>query len=211
MLRGVSLSVGAGEWVAIMGPSGCGKSTVVHIVGGLDLPDDGTVAVDGTELTQLSVAERAGLRRQKIGFVFQQYNLVPHLDVVSNVELPMRLAGRRHRAAGRRARDLLVSLGLGDRAGEMPNSLSGGEQQRVAIARALANEPPLLLADEPTGALDSEATSTVLDILRQRHIAGQTIVMVTHDAEVAAAADRIVRMRDGEIVEPGRASTDGVP
>ena len=200
VLRGVTLAVGRGEWVAVMGPSGCGKSTMLHLLGGLDLPDAGTVRLDGEEITALDVAGRAVLRRRRIGYVFQQYNLVPHLDVAANVELPQRLAGIGRREARQRARSFLEVLGLAHRVHDLPGRLSGGEQQRVAIARAVANAPDLLLADEPTGALDSAAAAVVIDLLRTRHDEGQTIVMVTHDPDVAAAADRVVHMRDGAIV-----------
>jgi putative ABC transport system ATP-binding protein len=201
VLRGVSLVVARGEWVAIMGPSGCGKSTALHVLGGLDLPDVGSVLLDGDDITQLDAAARASLRRRRVGYVFQQYNLIPHLDVAANVELPMRLAGHRRRAARRRADALLSSLGLEGRGGELPGRLSGGEQQRVAIARAVANEPALLLADEPTGALDTESAGRVLDLLRMQHANGQTIVMVTHDPDVAAGADRTIHLLDGRIVD----------
>ena len=200
VLQGVSLDVGRGEWVAVMGPSGCGKSTMLHLLGGLDLPDAGTVRLDGEEITALDVAGRAVLRRRRIGYVFQQYNLVPHLDVAANVELPQRLAGLGRRDARQRALAFLEVLGLAHRVHDLPGRLSGGEQQRVAIARAVANAPDLLLADEPTGALDSAAAAVVIDLLRARHDEGQTIVMVTHDPDVAAAADRTVHMRDGTIV-----------
>lgn len=199
VLRGLSLDVEAGEWVAAMGPSGCGKSTMLHLLGGLDVPDEGTIRVDGAEVTALKAAERATLRRTRIGYVFQQYNLVPHLDVLANVELPLRLAGRSRREARERAAALLGQLGLSERAADLPGTLSGGEQQRVAIARAVANDPILLLADEPTGALDSAAAAMVLDVLRDHHRSGQTIVMVTHDPGVAAAADRTIHLRDGLI------------
>jgi putative ABC transport system ATP-binding protein len=201
VLRGVSLAVARGEWVAVMGPSGCGKSTALHILGGLDLPDAGSVVLDGQEITTLDAADRALLRRRHIGYVFQQYNLIPHLDVAANVELPMRLAGHSRRASRRHAGELLASLGLDDRRSELPGRLSGGEQQRVAIARAVANQPALLLADEPTGALDTEAAGRVLDLLRVQHAAGQTIVMVTHDPDVAAGADRTIHLRDGRVVD----------
>jgi putative ABC transport system ATP-binding protein len=201
VLRGLSLAVAPGEWVAVMGPSGCGKSTMLHLLGGLDLPDTGSIVLDGEDVTGMSVAERAVLRRRRVGYVFQQYNLIPHLDVAANVELPQRLAGVSRREARRRAGELLDLLGLADREDALPSTLSGGEQQRVAIARAVANEPQVLLADEPTGALDSEASAVVLDLLRDRHAAGQTIVMVTHDPDVAAAADRTVHVRDGRVVD----------
>jgi putative ABC transport system ATP-binding protein len=197
VLRGVSLGVEPGAWVALMGPSGCGKSTLLHLLGGLDVPDDGTVTIGGVSITSLSVPRRAVLRRRRVGYVFQQYNLIPHLDVAANVELPQRLAGASHRSARERSRELLETLGLTERRHDLPATLSGGEQQRVAIARAVANAPDLLLADEPTGALDSAASALVLDLLRAQHRSGQTIVMVTHDPAVADAADRTVRMRDG--------------
>jgi putative ABC transport system ATP-binding protein len=202
VLRGLSLSVERGAWVAVMGPSGCGKSTMLHLVGGLDLPETGTITIDGEEITRLGPAARAVLRRRRVGYVFQQYNLIAHLDVAANVSLPQRLAGAPARRARSRTAELLGALGLGERGRDMPGALSGGEQQRVAIARALANHPDLLLADEPTGALDSVAAAIVLDLLRAQHAAGQTIVMVTHDPLVAAAADRIIEVRDGRVVEP---------
>jgi putative ABC transport system ATP-binding protein len=173
----------------------------LHVIGGLDLPDAGSVVLDDVEVTALDTAARATLRRRRVGFVFQQYNLVPHLSCAGNIELPLRLAGMRRRAARRRSADLLATLGLGDRADELPGRLSGGEQQRVAIARAVANEPTVLLADEPTGALDSAAAAIVLDLLRAQHASGQTIVMVTHDPDVAAAADRTLHVRDGRVVD----------
>jgi putative ABC transport system ATP-binding protein len=202
VLRGLSLTVERGAWIAVMGPSGCGKSTMLHLVGGLDLPDTGTVTIDGDEITALSPSARAVLRRRRVGYVFQQYNLIPHLDVAANIELPQRLAGESVRRARARTAELLEVLGLADRGRDMPGALSGGEQQRIAIARALANRPDLLLADEPTGALDSVAATLVLDLLRAQHAAGQTIVMVTHDPGVAASADRTVHVRDGRVVEP---------
>jgi putative ABC transport system ATP-binding protein len=201
VLRGVSLQVEDGEWVAVMGPSGCGKSTMLHLLGGLDLPDEGSIRIAGDELTTLGVSARAVLRRRKVGYVFQQYNLIAHLDVAANVELPQRLAGSGRHQARDRARGLLEMLGLTARAGDLPGTLSGGEQQRVAIARAVANQPDLLLADEPTGALDSAASALVLELLRAQHATGQTIVMVTHDPEVASAADRTIHLRDGQIVD----------
>jgi putative ABC transport system ATP-binding protein len=206
VLQGLSMEVDRGEWVAAMGPSGCGKSTMLHLLGGLDLPDAGSIRLDDDEITVLAAPDRARLRRRRVGYVFQQYNLIPHLDVTANVELPQRLAGTSRREARARSTELLETLGLGGRERNMPGTLSGGEQQRVAIARALANHPDLLLADEPTGALDSASAALVLDLLRARHDAGQTIVMVTHDPEVAAAADRIVHILDGQIVrvEPRR-------
>jgi putative ABC transport system ATP-binding protein len=200
VLRGVSMTVEPGEWIAIMGPSGCGKSTLLHLLGGLDDPDEGSVFLREDDVGGLSIAARAVLRRQKVGYVFQQYNLIPHLDVAANIELPQRLVGRQRRETEKRTNELLEALGLADKAHALPGTLSGGEQQRVAIGRALANRPDLLLADEPTGALDTAASQTVLDLLREQHDAGQTIVMVTHDADVAAAADRKIHLRDGRVV-----------
>jgi putative ABC transport system ATP-binding protein len=211
VLRGLSLEVDRGEWVAAMGPSGCGKSTMLHLLGGLDLPDAGSIHLGDEEVTALGVPDRARLRRRRIGYIFQQYNLIPHLDVGANVELPQRLAGASRRDARSTSLELLEALGLSGRERNLPGTLSGGEQQRVAIARAVANHPDLLLADEPTGALDSESAALVLDLLRSRHDSGQTIVMVTHDPDVAAASDRIVHVLDGRIVVPGVMSPAGVP
>jgi putative ABC transport system ATP-binding protein len=211
VLRGLSLEVDRGEWVAAMGPSGCGKSTMLHLLGGLDLPDAGSIHLGDDEVTALGVPDRARLRRRRIGYIFQQYNLIPHLDVGANVELPQRLAGASRRDARSTSLELLDALGLSGRERNLPGTLSGGEQQRVAIARAVANHPDLLLADEPTGALDSESAALVLDLLRSRHDSGQTIVMVTHDPDVAAASDRIVHVLDGRIVAPGTMSAAGVP
>jgi putative ABC transport system ATP-binding protein len=199
-VRGVDHDVSVGEWVAIMGPSGCGKSTLLHLLGGLDRPDHGTVRVGDDELTTMSETQLAVLRRRRIGYVFQFFNLVSDLSVAENVELPLLLAGASRADARRRREALLDRLGLGDLATSSPAQLSGGQQQRVAIARALANEPAVLLADEPTGNLDSAAMVEVLDVLRSHHDAGQTIVMVTHDDRVGAAADRIIRMADGLVV-----------
>ncbi len=201
VLNGLSLTVQAGEWVSIMGPSGCGKTTLIHALGGLEGIDAGSISIGGCDLGDASERERARLRRTEIAYVFQQYNLLSDLTALENVMLPLRLAGRSRRGARREAHVMLQRLGLEKRADAVPARLSGGEQQRVAIARALAIEPVVLLADEPTGALDAAASGHVLDLLRDQHRAGQTIVMVTHDHRVAAAADRIVMMRDGRLVE----------
>jgi len=200
VLRGVSMTVESGEWIAVMGPSGCGKSTLLHLLGGLDDPDGGSVVLAEQNISRLNIAARAVLRRQRIGYVFQQYNLIPHLNVAANVELPQRLIGRSRRESRLRTAALLDELGLTDRANAMPATLSGGEQQRVAIARALANEPDLLLADEPTGALDTAASRAVIELLQRQHEAGQTIVMVTHDPDVAGVTDRTVHLRDGQVL-----------
>ena len=205
-LAGVDLSVAPGEWVAVMGPSGCGKSTLLNMLGGLDVPDEGDVHVCGQPLSALNETGRAMVRRRQLGYVFQAYNLLPQLDVAANVELPMRLAGVARRAARTQRDELLSALDLHELAHELPGNLSGGEQQRVAFARAVANRPSVLLADEPTGALDSAAARTVLDLLRAQHTAGQAIVLVTHDHRVASAADRVVVMQDGAIVDERRLS-----
>jgi putative ABC transport system ATP-binding protein len=200
-LRGVDLAVASGDFVALMGPSGCGKSTLLNLVAGLDVADEGTITVAGELVTGRSEDELSHLRRKHIGIVFQFFNLLEGMTVLENVALPAVIAGRKRRMAETRARDLLDLLGIGDKASTVPGMLSGGQRQRLAIARALANEPTLLLADEPTGALDSEGGQEVIELLSRLHNGGQTIVLVTHDAGVAAAADRVVRMRDGRIVE----------
>jgi putative ABC transport system ATP-binding protein len=198
-LRGVDFAVGSAEFVAVMGPSGCGKSTLLNIIAGLDSPTDGEVVLAGEELVGKSEDELAVLRRRHIGIVFQFFNLLEGMSALENVTLPAVIAGAPRKRAETRARDLLDLLGLADKAKDAPGVLSGGQRQRLAIARALANEPTLLLADEPTGALDSEGGHEVLELFRRLHAGGQTILMVTHDDDVAAAADRIVRMRDGRI------------
>ncbi len=198
-LRGVDIDVDPAEFVAVMGPSGCGKSTLLNLVAGLDLADDGEITLDGEVITGQSEDWLARMRRQHIGIVFQFFNLLEGMTALENVILPAVVAGRRRKAAETRARDLLDLLGVGGRAEELPAVLSGGERQRLAIARALANEPTLLLADEPTGALDSDGGREVLELFRRLHDDGQTILMVTHSDEVAAGADRVVRMRDGRI------------
>jgi putative ABC transport system ATP-binding protein len=198
-LRGANLVVRSGDFVALMGPSGCGKSTLLNLIAGLDVADEGTITVAGELVTGRTEDELSQLRRRHIGIVFQFFNLLEGMTVLENVALPAVIAGRKRRIAESRARDLLDLLGIGDKAGTVPGMLSGGQRQRLAIARALANEPTLLLADEPTGALDSEGGQEVIELLSRLHGGGQTIVLVTHDAGVASAADRIVRMRDGRI------------
>ncbi|MEO3855204.1 ABC transporter ATP-binding protein [Acrocarpospora sp. B8E8] len=200
-VRGVDFTVEAGEFVAIMGPSGSGKSTLVHMLGGLDVRTSGEIWLDGKRVDTLSESAWAVLRRRKIGFVFQFYNLVTNMTVADNVELPALLAGMSPREARERREYLLGELGLTERAYAAPAELSGGEQQRVALARALANGPQLLLADEPTGNLDSRNTRDVLKLLGEVHGQGQTIVVVTHDAKVASKADRVVTLADGMIVD----------
>jgi putative ABC transport system ATP-binding protein len=198
-LRGANLVVHSGDFVALMGPSGCGKSTLLNLIAGLDVADEGTITVAGELVTGRSEDELSQLRRRHIGIVFQFFNLLEGMTVLENVALPAVIAGRKRKMAESRARDLLDLLGIGDKAGTVPGMLSGGQRQRLAIARALANEPTLLLADEPTGALDSEGGQEVIELLSRLHTGGQTIVLVTHDASVASAANRIVRMRDGRI------------
>jgi putative ABC transport system ATP-binding protein len=200
-LRGVDLAVERGEFVAIMGPSGCGKSMLLNLLAGLDRPTAGEVWLDGERIDQLSETQLARLRRRKIGFVFQFFNLVPALSVVENVELPLLLVGRRRKQARSAAVELLNDLGIGDKRGAAPALLSGGQQQRVALARALANTPDIVLGDEPTGNLDSAATRDVLGLLRAARERGQTLLLVTHDARVAAAADRVVTLRDGLVTD----------
>ncbi len=189
----------AGEFVAVMGPSGCGKSTLLNLVAGLDTPTDGDIAVAGESLVGKDENELARMRRVHIGIVFQFFNLLEGMTVLENVTLPAVIAGVGRRRAETRARDLLDLLGLADKARDAPGVLSGGQRQRLAIARALANEPTVVLADEPTGALDSEGGQEVLELFRRLHAGGQAILLVTHDQGVADAGDRIVRMRDGRI------------
>jgi putative ABC transport system ATP-binding protein len=203
-LDGVELEVASGETLAVMGPSGCGKSTLLHLLGGLERPSAGEVWLAGRRIDQLSEKALARLRRHAIGFVFQAFHLMDELTAVENVELPSLLAGRPPRAARHRAAGLLEEVGLADRATHLPSALSGGERQRVAIARALSNEPLVVLADEPTGNLDSAATLDVLRLLDSLRAAGQTLLIVTHDARIAATADRLISMRDGSFVEETR-------
>lgn len=200
-LRGIDLSVAEGEWVAIMGPSGCGKTTLLNMLGLLDKPTAGSVLIDGRETPRLSENRQADLRRDRLGFVFQFYSLVPMLTALENVMVPLQLAERGGGAAKRRAEALLEQMGVLDRAGHLPGEMSGGQQQRVAIARALANEPRLVLLDEPTGDLDQKSSSEILNLLqglnRDRRV---TFVMVTHDMNVARSAGRVIHMLDGRIV-----------
>ena len=202
----VDLEVRAAETVAVMGPSGCGKSTLLHLLGGLERPSDGEVVLAGSRLDQMSERALARLRRTAIGFVFQAFHLMDELTARENVELPALLAGRSPRAARRHASELLERVGLGDRAGFLPAALSGGQRQRVAVARALSNDPLVVLADEPTGNLDSAATRDVLRLFDSLHAAGQTLVIVTHDPRIAATADRLISMRDGAFVDDTRMS-----
>jgi ABC-type lipoprotein export system ATPase subunit len=201
---GVDLDVAAGESVAVMGPSGCGKSTLMHLLGGLDRPSEGEVQLDGRRIDRMSERALARLRRTAVGFVFQAFHLMDELTALENVELPALLAGSSPRAARRQASELLARVGLAERTGFLPAALSGGQRQRVAIARALSNEPRVLLADEPTGNLDSAATLEVLRLFESLHEAGQTLVIVTHDERIAATADRLISMRDGAFVDETR-------
>jgi putative ABC transport system ATP-binding protein len=210
-LRGADLDVAAGEFVAVMGASGCGKSTLLNMIAGLDRPDEGDVVVAGTDLAGLDENGLAVLRRQRVGMVFQFFNLLEGMSALENVLMPVLLAtGRKRRPAERLAREKLDLLGLGDKADAAPTVLSGGERQRLAIARALANEPTILLADEPTGSLDSAGGDEVLELFRRLHDTGQAILMVTHDPQVADAAQRVVRMRDGRVDETDGAGAVGV-
>jgi ABC-type lipoprotein export system ATPase subunit len=203
-LDAVELEVASGETLAVMGPSGCGKSTLLHLLGGLERPSAGEVWLAGRRIDELSEKSLARMRRQAIGFVFQAFHLMDELTAAENVELPALLAGSSPRAARRRAAQLLEQVGLADRAEHLPSALSGGQRQRVAIARALSNAPRVVLADEPTGNLDSAATVDVLRLLDSLRSAGQTLVIVTHDERIAATADRLVSMRDGAFVEETR-------
>jgi putative ABC transport system ATP-binding protein len=202
-LRGVDMTVQSGEFVAMMGPSGCGKSTLLNLIAGLDTPTDGEIVVAGESLGGKDEDQLARMRRRHVGMVFQFFNLLEGMSVLENVTLPAVIAGAPRKQAETRARDLLDLLGLGDKASATPGVLSGGQRQRLAIARALANKPTLLLADEPTGALDSAGGEEVLELFRRLHTGGQTILLVTHDQPVAAAASRIVHMRDGRIADGG--------
>jgi len=201
-LRGLDLDILAGEFVAVMGPSGCGKSTLLNIIAGLDQPDDGTVEIAGQRIDGRDEDWLARFRCRHVGFVFQFLALIDGISTLDNLMLPGILGGLRRKAAVSRAQELLDLLGIAEHARKLPGVLSGGERQRLTIARALVNSPDLLLADEPTGALDSQGAQEVLDLLRTLHAGGQTIVMVTHAADVAAGADRIVRMRDGRTESP---------
>jgi ABC-type lipoprotein export system ATPase subunit len=201
---GVDLEVDPGETVAVMGPSGCGKSTLLHLLGGLDRPSGGEISLAGRRIDQMGEKALARMRRTAVGFVFQAFHLMEELTAVENVELPALLAGRSPRAARRRAADLLDRVGLADRARFLPSALSGGQRQRAAIARALSNEPLVVLADEPTGNLDSAATAEVLRLFDSLHEGGQTLVIVTHDERIAATADRLISMRDGAFVDETR-------
>jgi len=200
-LRGVDMDIYAGEMVGIVGPSGSGKSTLLGLIGGLDTPTHGKIAIDGVDITRMNEDQLTEIRNEKIGFIFQFFNLIPTLTALENVALPIQFARKPRYSPEKRAKELLDMLGLSDRMRHRPSELSGGQQQRVAIARALANNPPLLLADEPTGNLDTESGKMVMDALRQiRSDAGTTVVIVTHDPNIASTADRVLTLIDGVIV-----------
>jgi len=203
-LRGLDLEIASGEIVAIMGPSGSGKSTLMHILGALDTPTAGTATIGGDDLQRLKESQLVALRGKKVGFVFQTFNLIQTLSALQNVELPMIFQGVPAGERRKRARSLLERVGLGDRVRHKPNELSGGERQRVAIARALANDPEIILADEPTGNLDTETGGPILSLLKDLSAKdGKTVILVTHDPEAAEIADRVVRLRDGRIADAG--------
>ncbi|SCH00220.1 ABC transporter ATP-binding protein [Romboutsia sp. 1001713B170207_170306_H8] len=197
-LKDVNLKIDKGEFVAIVGPSGSGKSTFLHLIGGLERPSNGTIKVDNKDICCLSEGELAKYRRQKVGFVFQQYNLIPVLNVKENIELPLKLDNQK--IDKEYIEDLMKLLGIEDRKNHLPNQLSGGQQQRVAIARALANKPSIILADEPTGNLDSKTTEEVMDLLKQSiKKYNQTLIMITHNNEIAKKADRVISIIDGKL------------
>jgi len=202
-LRGIDLAVGRGQFLAVMGPSGSGKTTLLNCLTGLDDIDDGTVLVDGSDIHAMNDGARTEHRARHMGFIFQSFNLIPVLTAAENTELPLLLVGLKPSEARRRAQEMLDRVGLGHRYNHRPAELSGGEQQRVAVARALVNEPMIVWADEPTGNLDSEMAGAVLDLLHEVNASGQTVVIVTHDADIGATAQRLVRVQDGHIVADG--------
>ncbi|MEL1265576.1 ABC transporter ATP-binding protein [Pseudoxanthomonas putridarboris] len=208
-LKGVDMRVGRGDFVAIMGPSGSGKSTLMNLIGCLDTPSTGSYLCDGIDVSTLDAEELAILRREKIGFVFQGFNLLPRMSALENVAMPLGYAQVPVPERAARAQEALAAVGLAERAGHKPSELSGGQQQRVAIARALINKPPILLADEPTGALDSKTGEEILSLFKRLRDDDHTVILITHDPEVAAHADRILVMRDGELhEEPGSGRRD---
>jgi putative ABC transport system ATP-binding protein len=202
-LRGIDLDVGAGELVMVMGPSGNGKTTLLNCLSGLDDIDAGTVAVHGADLFAMSDADRTRHRAERMGFIFQSFNLIPVLSAAENVELPLLVTGVPAKRAREQAREMLARVGLADRSSHRPGELSGGEQQRVTVARALVAEPALVWADEPTGALDSRTAGEIVELLHEVHASGQTLVVVTHDEELGRSGQRLVQVRDGQVVSGG--------
>ncbi len=198
-LRGLDLTVERGEFISVMGPSGSGKSTLLNLVGCLDTPTEGTVVLDGVDIAKTRRSRLPAIRREKVGFVFQQFNLLSHLTALENVMLPLRYAEVTKREARKRAEELLTHVGLGDRMKHRPLEMSGGEQQRVAVARALVNHPAIILADEPTGEVDSATADEIMALLRTLNEEGQTFIIVTHDPSVAAKTDRTVYLKDGQV------------
>ncbi|WP_042347371.1 ABC transporter ATP-binding protein [Bacillus massiliigorillae] len=202
-LHDITLSIQKGDFLSIIGPSGSGKSTFMNMIGCLDKPDSGTYYLDGKEVEKLKDSQLADIRNEKIGFIFQNFNLLPKLTAVENVELPLIYRGLRGTERREMAYEALAKVGLEDRGHHLPSQLSGGQQQRVAIARALAGNPPILLADEPTGALDSKTSKEILQIMKVLHEQGHTIILITHDLEVAKQASRVVQIQDGKLYENG--------
>lgn len=200
-LDGVTLQIENGEFVAIVGPSGSGKSTMMNILGCLDTPSEGTYIFEGKDISKLNDDQLAVIRNRHIGFVFQSFNLLPKLDAVENVELPLTYAGKKGSVRRERAVEMLNAVGLGNRIHHKPSELSGGQQQRVAIARALSTDPPIILADEPTGNLDTKSGREIIEILKELHLSGKTIILITHDINVANQAERNVHIQDGKIVK----------
>ena len=205
ILKHIDFSMCRGEFVSILGPSGSGKSTMMNIIGCLDVPTSGTYLLDGRDVGQMDTNQLAAIRNELLGFIFQQYNLLPKLNLLENVEVPLMYAGVPKAERRQRAREVLEQVGLGDKLHHLPNQLSGGQQQRVSIARALAGSPSVILADEPTGALDSRTGREVLGFLKKLNREGDTVVLITHDNSIAVKADRIVRLQDGKIIYDGDA------
>jgi len=201
VLKGIEFSLNEGEFVSILGPSGSGKSTLMNIIGCLDVPSSGHYSLNGNDVEELDESELAQVRNQEIGFVFQQFQLLPRLTAVQNVELPLIYSGIPEKERKQMAKDMLIKVGLGDKLKNRPNQLSGGQQQRVAIARALVTHPTILLADEPTGALDQKTGHQIMDLFEELHKEGRTIVMITHDENIAKHGSRVVKILDGELTE----------
>lgn len=210
-LDNVDLAVEPGEFLAIVGPSGSGKSTMLNILGCLDAPTTGTLRIAGNDVSAMNARQLADLRNRAIGFIFQSFNLIPTISALRNVELPMTYAGVPRAERRNRALAALGQVGLGDRSGHFPNQMSGGQQQRVAVARSIVNNPTFILADEPTGNLDSESTESVLSVISDLHAAGTTIILITHESDVAARADRVLTMTDGKVISDTRAAAPDAP